>query len=108
MQTGFECRGVMMRNQVINYPTEVAPLRLASNLIKLVDRLRGWRSRVIGEIHDLDPRRRTAELDEVIAIAKQIATVEVLDRMALDHRPLRVEVAKSQIDGNWADMEEVA
>jgi DNA polymerase I-like protein with 3'-5' exonuclease and polymerase domains len=110
MQTGFECSGVMLRNQVINYPVQGSAFHiLLRTLIKLVAALRGWSSRVIGEIHDsaiLDVA--PAELDEVIAIAKRIATVEVPAEWRWITVPLRVEVAKSQIDGNWADMEVVA
>jgi len=107
MKTGFRCSGVLARNQVVNYPVQGAAFHvLLFTLIKLVERLRGMQSRVIGEIHDsaiidVSP----PELDRIIAMAQEIATVEVPREWRWITIPLRIEVARSAIDGNWAEME---
>ena len=46
-------------------------------------------------------------MDQIIAMAQEIATVEVPREWRWITIPLRIEVAKSAVDGNWAEMQTV-
>jgi len=109
MKTGFVCSGVMARNAAVNYPVQGAAFHiLLKTLILVVNRIRGWRSKVVGEIHDsllLD-----AVPDEVPAL------VEMIRRIAAEELPkiwdwiivpLRVEAMVGEVDGSWARMKVV-
>lgn len=107
MKTGFRCAGVMGKNMVINYPIQGAAFHcLLWTLIRLVDRVRGWRSVVIGEVHDsalLDVH--PDEFDEIVALCRKLATADLAKAWKWIYIPLRVEVQASVVDGSWAEME---
>jgi DNA polymerase I-like protein with 3'-5' exonuclease and polymerase domains len=109
MKTGFRCAGVMARNAVVNYPVQGAAFHvLLWCLIRMVERMRGWRSGVIGEIHDSGIiEAHPDEFDNVVSLVQQICTVEVMREWPWLIVPLKVEVMASKVDGNWAEMEEV-
>lgn len=81
LMTGFRCSEVYSRNQAFNLPVQGPAFHcLLLALILLSRRLkeRGMKSMIVGQIHDsivMDVLR--AELDEVLAMAKQIMTEEV-------------------------------
>lgn len=106
MKTGFVCSGVMARNAAVNYPVQGAAFHLLlKTLILLVQRTRGWASKVIGEIHDsvlID-----ASPDEVtglVEMIRHIVSVELPASWPWIVVPLRVEASVSEIDGSWAKM----
>lgn len=109
MKTGFRVAGLLSRNQVINYPVQGSAFHcLLQVLIWLVERMRGWRSKVIGEVHDsalID--FHPDEFEEVVALCRRLATVSLAKAWDWIIVPLRVEVQRSAIDGNWAEMEVV-
>jgi DNA polymerase I-like protein with 3'-5' exonuclease and polymerase domains len=106
MHTGFRVSGLLGKNMVVNYPIQGAAFHvLLSTLIKLVYRLRGFRSKVIGEIHDsVLVDYHPDEFHEVVELCHRIATVEVASEWKWINVPLRVETQTSEIDGNWAEM----
>lgn len=110
MKTGFKVSGVLAKNQVINYPVQGSAFHcLLWSLIQMVKRLKDWRSKVIGEIHDsmlLDVH--PDEISDVIALAQQICTVDLLKTWSWITVPLRIEIASSQIDGHWAEMKAIS
>jgi len=109
MLTGFRCFGVFGRNQVTNYPVQGTAFHcLLWTLIQLVNRTRGWRSKVIGEIHDsvlFDAH--PDEVAELVALTKQVAEVELAKNWKWIIVPMRVESSVSKIDGSWASMRTV-
>ena len=106
MKTGFHCSGVFGRNQVVNYPVQGSAFHcLLWTLIQVVARIKGWKSRVVGEIHDsLLIDAHPSEVDELVPLVTQIATVELPREWPWIVVPLRVEASISEIDGSWADM----
>lgn len=109
MKTGFVCAGHMARNQVINYPVQGAAFHcLLKVLIELVRRLRGWRSAVIGEIHDsmlIDCH--PDEFREVVSLCHYLCSEWLLQQWTWIDVPMSVEVKASEVDGSWARMAEV-
>lgn len=106
MKTGFVCGGVMSRNQATNYPVQGPAFHLLLRTLTLVvDRIRDFKSRVVGQIHD--SLLFDADPDEVPAL------VDMVQRIAAEELPrlwdwiivpLRVEAKVSEVDGSWAEM----
>ncbi|KKN88281.1 hypothetical protein LCGC14_0248430 [marine sediment metagenome] len=107
LMTGFVCQGVMSRNKVYNYPTQGPGFHcLLWSLIQMVKRLRKVKSMVIGEIYDsliLDVHR--SELDDVLQMAKQVMTVDLLKAWDWIICPMEIEAEVGE--ENWADKKEV-
>jgi DNA polymerase I-like protein with 3'-5' exonuclease and polymerase domains len=105
MKTGFRCGGVMARNQVVNYPVQGSAFHcLLRTLILVVNRTRGWLSKVVGEIHDsvlFDAR--PSEVPALIGMVEKIAADlhKYWDWIIV---PMRVEASLSEVNGHWADM----
>jgi DNA polymerase I-like protein with 3'-5' exonuclease and polymerase domains len=110
MKTGFRVSGVMEKNQVINFPVQGAAFHcLLWSLIEMVKQLKGWQSKVVGEIHDsmlIDAH--PDEISDIILMAQQICTVDLPNHWSWIDIPMRIEVAASEIDGNWAEMKGAA
>lgn len=108
MLTGFRVAGLMTRNQATNYPVQGSAFHaLLWVLIRLVKRLRGWRSGVIAEVHDsalIDTH--PDEFDDVLAICHEL--VEELKR-EWDWliAPMTIEAKAGPVDGSWAVIEEL-
>ena len=106
MHTGFRCQGVMRRNEVINYPVQGTAFHcLLQTLIDTdeVMQREGWRSRIIGEVHDsmiLDVH--PDELDHVVKTVNRIACEELPKRWPWINVPMAIEVEASEVDGSWA------
>lgn len=108
MLTGFIVSGLFMRNQVINYPVQGAAFHaLLWVLIRLVKRLRGWRSGVVAEVHDsmlIDVH--PDEFDDVLSICFEL--VEELKRTwTWLIAPLSIDVKAGPVDGSWANIEDL-
>jgi DNA polymerase I-like protein with 3'-5' exonuclease and polymerase domains len=109
MKTGFRCSGVMAKNQVINYPVQGAAFHcLLWTLIQLVEALRGWRSKVIAEIHDsviMDVH--PDEFDAVVELAHRIATQDLQHLWDWIIVPLRIEVSAAGVDEPWSKIQPI-
>lgn len=112
MYTGFRCQGVMRRNEAVNYPVQGAAFHcLLWTLIETdkVMQAEGWKSRVLGEVHDsmildVDPD----EFDHVIATVQEIACEKLAKNWPWIITPLEVEVEASDVDAPWAELKAVA
>jgi hypothetical protein len=106
MKTGFKVSGLLHKNQVINYPVQGSAFHcLLKSLIEMVSRMKGWKSKVIGEIHDsMIIDAHPSEIDDICALAQKICTEELPADWPWIIVPMRVEIAASEIDGNWSEM----
>jgi hypothetical protein len=106
MKTGFKVSGLLHKNQVINYPVQGSAFHcLLKSLIQMVSRMKGWKSKVIGEIHDsMIIDAHPSEIDDICALAQKICTEELPADWPWIIVPMRVEIAASEIDGNWSEM----
>lgn len=109
--TGFRCRGLMSRNDAINYPVQGAAFHcLLWSLIQLDQFLQHnkWRSRIIGQIHDsivIDVY--PPELDVLIEKIRQITTVDLLEAWKWIIVPLDIDFEIAPVDGSWAEVKEL-
>lgn len=110
MLSGFRVSGVYSRNDVINHPVQGSAFHcLLWSLIEIQKELiRGkWRSRLVGQIHDsILADVHKDELDEFIAMCREI----MIDRLTQAWRwiivPLTVEAEVCPLEGSWWDKKE--
>lgn len=109
--TGFRCRGVMERNQVINYPVQGSAFHcLLWSLIMITDWMeeRRMRSRIVGQIHDsilfdVVPE----EFDELVESVNRIMTVELKKVWDWIVVPIEIEAEACEPDQSWYYKKEV-
>ncbi len=105
MYTGFVCSGVMRKNEILNYPIQGTAFHcLLYSLIHLdrYMRMEGWKSRIVGQIHDsiiID-----AHPDEAEHITKTMHKI-VKEEMPRDWQwiivPMDVEEDIYGVDSPW-------
>ena len=109
--TGFRCKGLMSKNDAINYPVQGAAFHcLLWSFIQL-DRMlheQHWNSRIIGQIHDaiildVDPTELSALVHEI----KRITTIDLPNAWKWIIVPLDVEFEICDVDASWADKKEL-
>ena len=107
MKTGFRCSGVMTKNHVTNYPIQGAAFHcLLWSFIQLDKVLYsgGWKSRLIGQIHDsliLDVY--PPELEKLMKIIQRITTVDLRKHWDWINVPLIIDAEICGIDKSWAE-----
>lgn len=106
MMTGFECSGAMGRNEATNYPVQGAAFHVAlKTIILVVARMRGWASRMIGQVHDsLLFDAAPSEVPAIVEMVRRIAAEELPRIWPWIIVPLRVEAKVSEVGGSWAKM----
>lgn len=106
--TGFRYRGLMRRNEVINYPVQGAAFHcLLWSFIQMDKAIysRGLKSRLIGQIHDsmvLDVVPE--ELNLIQNLVRRITTVNLQKTWDWIIVPLNVEIEVGGIDCSWATL----
>lgn len=110
--TGFRCKGVMSRNDVINYPVQGAAFHcLLWSFIQLdkISREEKWDTKLIGQIHDsiiLDVHPK--ELDHVKKTIYQVSCVSLPQTWKWITIPLEIDADICPIDGNWTQKEKLS
>lgn len=105
MLTGFRCKGVMTKNEVLNRPIQGSAFHcLLWSFIELdkIMRKENWESRLIGQIHDaivfdIYPN----ELEHVIETTKYIACEKIRKAWDWIIVPLNVDVEICSVDRPW-------
>jgi uracil-DNA glycosylase family 4 len=106
LKTGFVCKGVMGRNDVINYPVQGAAFHcLLWLFIRLTERLEelNYKTRLVGQIHDavvLDVFPN--ELVAVYQLIRTIAIEELPQAFTWINVPLEIDAELCPVDGSWA------
>jgi len=109
LYTGFNCSGVMGKNEVINYPVQGAAFHcLLWSFIQLDKALREKEmdSHLVGQIHDsilLDVH--PDELKKVVALAERITTKDLPKAWKWINVPLEVDMELCPVDASWAEKE---
>lgn len=110
MKTGFVCKGVYKRNEVINAPIQGSAFHcLLRSLIVLNSELKAkrMRSRVIGQIHDsIVSDVHKDELQDFVAMSHEIMTKRILSYYPWIVVPLEIEVEASA--ENWYKKHKIA
>jgi DNA polymerase-1 len=108
LMTGFLVEGAYSRNNLMNYPIQGPAFHiLLWSLIQLVKWTAGKRTKIVGQIHDsivADVHRD--ELDEYLAAAKQVMTVDVRKHWDWIVTPLEIEAEVAE--DNWFNKKVVA
>lgn len=105
LYTGFTCGGVMKRNEVVNYPVQGAAFHcLLWSFIQIdrISREEGWRSKLIGQIHDsmiLDVH--PDELEHVKATIRRVTTVDLPKHWKWITVPLDIDIDEYPVDSPW-------
>lgn len=106
--TGFTCSGILGKNDAINWPVQGAAFHcLLWSFIRLdeIMRAKGWKSRLIGQIHDeIIFDVHPDELYEVALNVKLVTTGDLPRAWGWINVPLEVEAEVAGIDESWADM----
>ena len=111
MLTGFRCKGLMGKNDAINYPIQGSAFHcLLWSFIELDKMLvqNKWRSRIIGQIHDaivLDVY--PPELPMLVKHIVDITTKKLPEAWNWISVPLTVEFEICDVDTSWADKKEL-
>jgi len=112
MKTGFECSGVMGRNDCINYPVQGAAFHcLLWSFIQLdrISQEQKWRSRLIGQIHDaIVFDVHPDELQTVLRIAQRVTCEDLPKAWKWINVPLEVDAEICDVDASWADKKKMA
>lgn len=108
--TGFEVRGHLRRNAVINYAIQgVAFHCLLWSLIETQKQLRKYKMKsvVIGQIHDsLIGDVPDRELQDYLNITEEITSVKLKKHWSWINVPIGTEVEVTPASGSWADKKE--
>jgi DNA polymerase I-like protein with 3'-5' exonuclease and polymerase domains len=111
MHTGFRVEGVLRRNEVINYPVQGAAFHcLLWCLVQLERwlRRRRMRSVIVGQIHDsIVADVHSSELDEFLAKAMQVLTVDLPAAWPWVCVPIEADAEVSPPGGTWFDKQEI-
>lgn len=110
-KTGFTYKGLMKRNDVLNYPVQGAAFHcLLWSLIEGNKALKNekMKTRIVGQIHDaiifdvFPP-----ELPKVLKIMKCIMCNDVRQHWNWITVPLEIEAEICPVDGSWAEKQEI-
>lgn len=109
--TGFLYQGLMRKNEVINYAVQGSAFHcLLWSLVRLQRELtrRRLRTKLIGQIHDsILADVYIPELDEYLALVRQITEVDILQAWPWLVSPLTIECEISPWGMTWHDKREV-
>ena len=109
--TSFIAGQMMGRNDAINYPIQGAAFHcLLWSLIQLDRDLRenGWKSRIIGQIHDaIVMDVYPPELDALIQKIKKITTVDLPKAWNWIIVPLEIDFEICNVDSPWSEKKEL-
>lgn len=105
--TGFRIAGVMARNQVINFPVQGSAFHcLLWSFIQIQKELRKrrMRTKIVGQIHDsIIADVHIEELDEYLAIVRDVTTRRLREQYKWIIVPLEVECEICPENSTWHD-----
>ena len=109
--TGFRCKGVLSRNDATNYPIQGAAFHCLLWSLIQIDNLiqqKGWKSRIIGQIHDsVNLDVFPPELDKLVKEIKRITCVALPEAWEWIKVPLDISVDIAPVDCSWAKIKEL-
>lgn len=110
LKTGFVCRGLMSKNDVINYPVQGAAFHcLLWSFIEINKEIKRQKlkTRLVGQIHDaMVFDVYPPELEKIGYIVQKICTIGLRKHFDWINVPLSLEADLCGIDKSWADKEE--
>lgn len=107
--TGFRAQGVMRENQVNNLAIQGTAFHVLLETVDYVkSRIKNWKSRMMGQIHDSSIVSQEIEETELIhgVFAKALGHIQDMWSSWLVV-PLVIETEKAEVDRPWSEIEEV-
>lgn len=109
--TGFQCSGIMGKNDCINYPVQGSAFHC--NLWSFIEQDRlmqeeKWDTRLVGQIHDsiiLDVN--PDEADYIKEVIRRVSTKDLPKAWPWIITPLDVDMSICPIDGSWAEKSKI-
>ena len=110
--TGFQCKGFLRKNQVINYPpqgTAFHCLLWSFTQISKELKIQGFKSRAICQIHDsIILNLYPEEINRVMQICEEIMIYALKDHWEFITTPITIEAEISPVDQTWHDKKVVS
>jgi DNA polymerase-1 len=109
--TGFRYQGYMKRNEALNYNIQGSAFHcLLRSLIRINQILReeGWKTRIVGQIHDsfvadVDPY----EINDFMILVRRIMVTELMEDFQWINVPIEIETELTPKDRPWAEKKEI-
>ncbi len=105
MLTGFTCSGVMRKNEIVNYPIQGSGfhcLLFTFNALDKAMREEGWRSSLIGQIHDsIVMNIYPEEFDHIKQTTLKIVEEDLPRTWDWITVPLEIDLDVYEVDGPW-------
>ncbi len=105
MHTGFTCSGVMKRNEIINYPVQGSGFHCLLFTFIALDKLmreEGWRSSLVGQIHDsIVMNIYPDEFEHIKESALKIVREDLPKAWPWIIVPLEIDLDVYDVDGPW-------
>lgn len=109
--SGFICQGVMDRKATINYPIQGVCFHcLLWSCTQLMKRMKkeNMRSKLIFQVHDeIIADVKKDEYDDFLELLKTTMVHDLKNHFDFINVPMEIEVERSELEGNWFDMEKV-
>jgi DNA polymerase-1 len=107
--SGFVCQGIMTRNAVINYPIQGVCFHcLLWSIIQINEIIKkeNMRTKPIFQVHDeIVSDVPDDEYDEYVDILKEVMCKQLKKHWPWINTKLELEVERSDVGGNWHEME---
>ncbi|MBS3777652.1 MAG: hypothetical protein KGY70_20840 [Bacteroidales bacterium] len=107
MYTGFRCRGIMSKNNVLNYPIQGSAFHCLLWSFTEIDRImreERWDTRMIGQIHDaIQSDVNPDELDYVAKTIRRVTCEDLPREWPWIVVPLNIDADICPVDGSWAE-----
>jgi DNA polymerase-1 len=105
---GFKRRGILTRNQIVNYPIQATCFHMLVWSYMVLDKIQeqeGWETLQIGQIHDENLfRLKSEELTHVGRTVERVMTKDILEEFDWINVPPIAEFSISYPEGTWAVM----
>jgi DNA polymerase I-like protein with 3'-5' exonuclease and polymerase domains len=103
--TGFICKGVMSKNDCINYPIQGTAFHCLLWCFIRIDEIsieENWDSQLIGQVHDsMITDTEPSELSHVYITTKRVTSVELQQAWPWLVMPMDVDFAVTGVDESW-------
>jgi len=109
--TGFRCKGVMGKNEVLNRPIQGVAFHILLLTLIAVEkekRKRGWKSLIIGQVHDSIVMDIVPdELKEIVAFLEHFTRIELPKIWDWIIIPMQVDYELAPVDKPWYFKKEI-
>lgn len=111
MHTGFRCYGVMNKKEVCNWPIQGSAFHCLLWCFIEIDRIireEGWRTRLIGQVHDsMVFDVYPPELPHVLKTVRRVTEIDLSNAWDWIIVPMTIEAELCEVDQSWYHKKEL-